>query len=278
MKPDLIITWIMHTDYPIFRQWMKRYRNFFGKVIVYWSLHNRFPYFNSFIQEAMRDDHINFLDPVETDWGHEDWRNKSTNEMLKHSNSEWVCSIEQDYFCRDWDKLLSGVVEASKTHDLIGHPGKPGSQPNQDYLKGEYIHPALWFMKREALEKTSKNFAAVPARGWDHFGVITEEAMKLGIKTVTLSDMGYEVETKPDAFSFHLGGVNQNYLESVNPAYVFHRPEPFYVYNHFCRQVTVPQSIDFLRLSEQVDKVLLSKYPELVSINCEDNPWTVFFK
>lgn len=278
MKPDLMITWIKHCDYPIFRQWLRKYRDFFGKVIIYWSEHNRFPYFDHFIHEAMKKDDITWMDPVLTDWGTEDWRNKSTNAMVKESESEWVCSIEQDYFCRDWEKLLAEVVEAGKTYDLIGHPGKPGSQPNQDYLKGEYIHPAFWFMKRKTLEKTSKNFGADPARGWDHFGIITEEAMKLGIKTITLADMGHEVETKPDAFSFHLGGVNQNYLEASKPEYVFHRPEPFYVYNYFCRQTTVPQSIPFLFLSERVDEILRSKYPELALVNCENSPWTVFFK
>ena len=165
-RPDLVITFIKHCDYPLFRVFLRKYRDHFNKVIIYWSEHNRFPYLDHFIHEAIKDLDITFIDPTLTDWGTEDWRNHATNEMLKYSDSEWICSIEQDWFSSNWEELFEITFKAMETNDLIGWDAQAGDG-------GRYIHPAFWFIRREMLEKTNKDFAAHD--NLDHFGFITRD-------------------------------------------------------------------------------------------------------
>ena len=263
MKPDLILTQIKHTDYPVFRLFLDRYREFFGRVIIYFSEHNRFPYFDHFIQKSLSKFDCVFLDPVLTDWATEDWRNKSTNEMLKYSKSDWIASVEQDFFCKDWNRLLLNTQEAMKTHDLIGWWNSTNSP---------YIHPSFWFIKREILEKTSKDFSPFPKiNGCDHFGMITLDVQRLGGKIKTIQEMGF---VDFDDF-LHLGGVNMNYLEGLKPEYVFHRPDWFYIYNYWCRKADIPQSPLFTKISLEVEERLKKMFPD---INPETDQRAIFFK
>lgn len=263
-RPDLIICWIKHADYPIFRATLRKHRDFFGKIIIYWSEHFRDIYFDEFIQKDLESlGNIQFLPNIEYKYGEEDWRNVATNYMLKHTDSEWVCSVEQDWFDKDWDKTLTLITEASKDADLMGW-----WQPN-----GKYIHPGFWFMKRESLEKTNKDFSAHGV--FDHFGWITKDAQDLGMKIITLDDLELDTNVDPNADCFHLGGVNQNYLEGLKEEFVFHRPDIFMIYNHWCRKSNVPQDSKFVVLSWKIEEVLRLRYPEL---DLEDNEWTKFFK
>lgn len=256
--PDLLITWIKHADYPVFRAFLQRNRGYFGKVIIYFSEHNRFPYFDHFIQDALKDDRCIFLDTVETDWGREDWRNKSTNEMLKYSSSEWVCSIEQDFFTRDFPMVYHAIAKAAQTADLVGWQNEAG----------KYIHPSCWFIKRDVLEKTRKDFAAHDQ--YDHFGWITYDVEQMNGKIARLQDLGL---TDFKDF-FHLGGVNQNYLEGLKEGYVFHRPEIFYVYNYFCRRQPVPMDERFVKISHRIDEVLAPMFP---GVDPLQSKWGAFF-
>lgn len=254
MRPDLIITWIKHCDYPIFRGFLTSNRDWFNKVIVLFSEHNRFPYFDHFIHESLKDLNITWFDPAEIDWGREDWRNVSTNEMLKHSDSEWVCSIEQDWFSKDWNGLWEKTKEAMGQADLVGW-----WQENN-----KYIHPSYWFIKREMLEKTNKDFAAHD--GHDHFGWITKDVERLGGKIITTQEMGF----KDFEDCFHLGGVNQNYLEGLKPNYVFHRPEIFASYNYWSLKAEVKQDPRHIELCKKIMEKLPHK-PEV-------DKWKEFFK
>lgn len=239
---------------------MARIRPHFGKIIIYFNENNRFPYFDHFMQTAMSDwGNITFLDQAEMDWGSQDWRNVSTNEMLKHSNSDWVCSIEQDWFDKDWEKTLTAVEGAMSTADLIGW-----WQP-----AGKYIHPGFWYMKRESLEKTRKDFAAHD--GYDHFGWISKDAQDMGMKITSLQDLGFNCEIEINADCFHLGGVNQNYLEGLKDEYPFHQPAQFMVYNEACRDAPVLQDPRFTELSLKIEEKLKGQY-------AFDPKWEKFFK
>lgn len=268
MLPDLIITWLKHCDYPIFRKFLETYRYFFKDIYIYFSEHNRFPYFDHFIHDSLKDLKIIFIDPVLTDWSTEDWRNKSTNEMLKHSNAEWVCSIEQDFFSKDWNRLLDTCENLMKTEDMFGW---------LNHTAHSYIHPAFWFIKREVLDKTSKDFSAHPEIvGSDHFATITYDVMQLGAKIKTIQVVGFktDITTPENTDCYHQGGINNNYLDGIN-ANRFHREELFYIYNYWSSVAPVKQSSEFIRMMLKVESILKLKYPY---IDPNTNEWSVFFK
>jgi hypothetical protein len=271
-KPDLLITWIKHCDYPIFRYWLEKYRNKFGKVIIYWSEHFRDMYYDAFIQNSLINKKVDciYIPHKEYIYGVEDWRNISTNRMLEHSSSEWVCSIEQDFFAKDWDLLFKKVESLMFTNDLIGYRGHQGQEYHQSYLTNDYVHPSFWFMNRKSLERTNKNFSADPDQGADHFGLITRDAQKLGLSIAYIQNYGME-EFKD---VFHLGGVNMNYLE-FKPEFKFHRPEIFCVYNYWSMKVPVAQSQQFYSLCQKIDGVFKLSDPY---IDPEKSEWKKFFE
>lgn len=270
-KPDLMICWIKHADYPIFRETLRKHRDFFGKIVIYWSEHFRDIYFDEFIQKDLESlGNIEFLPNIEYKYGQEDWRNVATNYMLKYTDSDWICSVEQDWFSSDWDKLLEVTSKAMENNDFVGwqHPGG-------------YIHPGYWFIKRELLERTNKDFSA--RDGQDHFGWITQDALKLGVKLFDIDKDGglkcdipsyFNLETQ-GLDAMHMGGVNQNYLAGLTPNHDFHRADIFMVYNYWCRKANVIQDPRFTELSLEVEKVLRKQFPDL---DLENSPWAKFFK
>lgn len=271
MKPDLLITWHESCDYPIHRMLMKRHRDFFGKIIIYFSKHFRGHTYTDFLKSTLSDlGNIQFLDPIEYEYGIQDWRNISTNYMLKHTDGGWVCSWEGDFFTTDWDKLLKAVEEASKTYDILGYKGKDHQQEYQEYLKGDYVHPAFFFIRRSLLENTSKDFSAKPSEGYDHFGKITKDIMEMKIPIWWTQDNGFE-----EAQTFHQGGINFNYLEGLKEGFKFHRPELFYIYNWWSMKADIPQSPKFMELMKKIDNKLKLQTPE---IDPETDSRAIYFK
>lgn len=272
MKPDLLVCWIKHCDYPIFRRFLRRHRDFFGKIIIYWSEHFREYYFNESIEKDLESlPNIEFIQNVDYKYGVEDWRNVATNIMLKRTNSEWVCSVEQDFIVKDWDKLFSAIQEAAKTYSALGFRGFEGQNWHQDsYLSGHYIHPAFFFIKRSLLEETSKDFSADPSRGSDHFGLITHDLEKMKVPIWYTQEHGF-----PESEALHQGGINFNYLEGLKDGFQFHRPELFYIYNWWSMKAEVPQDPQFMDLMKKIDAKLKLQIPD---INPETDPRANFFK
>lgn len=249
---------------------LEKHRKRFGKVIIYFSEHNRFPYYDHFIHDSLKDLDITFIDPTLTDWGTEDWRNHATVEMLSHSDSEWVCSIEQDWFAKDWDKLLDAMEVAMRAGDMAGWMSQTHSS---------YIHPSFWYMKRELLDRLGADFgphSEIP--GSDHFGMMTYRAQESKAIIIPIKDYGFQADFSDTSDCFHLGGVNQNYLE-FQQRYdhdQIHRPEAFYVYNYWAMRAPVPQSEAFMDEMKYVDMMLRKRFGN--TINPETSLWKEFFK
>ena len=263
MKKSLIITWIMHCDYPLFRKFLTEHASYFDEILIYWSPHNRFPYYNSFMQSSLSYlANVRFLDPIVYDYGKDDWRNVATNELVKEASGDWIISIEQDWLCQDWEGFFTNCDRVMKECDLFGWLN-PTRKP--------YIHPACFFIKHDLLEKTGTDFSPHPETpGSDHFSTITWKAQKLGAKILTLG-VG-DVETS--SLAFHLGGINHNYLNFGTPHHAFHRGEIFKVYNYYSMQVEVPQHKRFMQLMKDVSVYLDGMYPE---IDSKTFKWRKFF-
>ena len=262
MKPDLLICHIKHCYYPIWMKTVKKYRDFFGKILIHFSEHNRQPYFDHYIHTELQElGNIVFLDKANIDWSTQDWRNIATNEMLKYSTGEWVCSIEQDWFCRDWDKLLA---------ECRRHMDSPAALFGWYSLTAHsYVHPAFFFIRRAVLDQTSKDFGPhSEISGSDHFAKITYDVEKLEQIVVGLN-VG---DVSSRSLAFHLGGVNQNYLDGIHTG-VFHREEIFYIYNYWSMKHNLPS--DFAKRCLRIETILKNKYPD---IDPEKSEWSEFFK
>ena len=271
MKKSLIVTWIANNDYPIFRAWLEKYHTWFEEIIICWDLAFRFPFYNAFIQQSLSHlNNIKFLDPPPRELGVDDWRNVATNHLVNNSSGDWLVSIEQDWFAKDWPQLLAKIEAAMQTSDMVGWLN-PTNVP--------YIHPAFWFIKRELLEKTTRDFGPhSEISGCDHFGMVTYEAQQLEAKITPVQELGFatEVSTPELTDTFHLGGVNQNYLDfdELFKAGQVHRSSIFRVYNHWSMLAPVRQSPEFLRKCQEVDTYLKSLHPE---IDPATNGWGQFF-
>ena len=262
MKPSLIVCHIKHCLYPIWMRTLRKYRDFFGEIIIHFSEHNRQPYFDHYIHSQLNDLGITFLDQAPINWSDQDWRDVATKEMLKHSKSDWIVSIEQDWLVRDWDKFLNMCTENMKLCDLFGWMN-PSQKP--------YIHPACFFAKRDVIEKSGADFSPhSEITGSDHFAMITYKAMEQGafIKALPVGKVSF------DTNAFHLGGVNQNFLDGLNSG-VFHRPDIFYVYNWWSLKVEGDLPSEFVKQSIRIHEVLKKSMPD---IDLDSHEWSIFFK
>lgn len=262
MRKSLILSWISACDYPLFREWIRKWGvNFFDEILIYWDVQFRYPFYWAFIeQELAKFPEIKFLDPIPVE---KDWRHTSTTELINHATGDWIFSIEQDWVCRNWEEHFDAIKESLRVSDFFGW-WNPTNNP--------YIHPAFWAIKRELLEKTSKDFSAHPEiNGSDHFAKITYDVLELGAKIDK-----YEGDVSFDSLHFHLGGINQNYLNGLTKGFQFHRPEIFKVYNTMSGLANVKQNPKFIQLIAQIGDQL-PMYNE--SEGLFHNPaWEPFFK
>ncbi len=268
-KIDILASWSQYCDYPLFRRdVLGKDRHHFNKVILYSSDHLREQNFKDFLYETVKED---WIKDHKIDWFKPegvDWRQEEAMAMLPYVEGDWIYFTEQDWFVKDKEKFYEAVKkEMEDGADAIGWMN-PSAFP--------YLHPSCFFIKKEVLDKTQKDFRAHPEiDGCDHFAMITRDLEKLGAKIVTTEDMGFKYWED----CFHLGGMTQNYIDTVvNPDLPFHRPEIFYVYNYWAQRADVPQSPEFLQLAKKVQKLLLQKHPEIAEVDPQDSKWAAFFK
>ena len=265
MNVDIISQHCVFNDYPIFRYNIQRYRSKFKKVILYPSRHHGVIDLESWLKKSFGSP-VTWVDPVSIDYGVEDWRQAETTPCLKQSTAEWIWFTEQDFFVDNWDWFFETVEDAMRTHDAVGWWNETAFP---------YIHPCSFFIKRELLEKTQKDFRAHPEiPGCDHFAMITRDIEKIGGKIARLQDMGW----KNWDSAFHLGGLTypyQNWKGDGTDHFGVGNVEAFYVYDYWSRMAPVFQSDDYINLSKKVGKTLEQRFPR---VNPEDNRWTKFFR
>lgn len=210
MKPDLIICQPRHLDFPLWRKFIRDNRFRFNKIIVVFTHMNVSDVdYRQFVQDSLREDNVIFLDclPAEAD---EDWRNKAVNMALTVSDSEWVWFTEQDFTALDgfWD----AVEKASKVTSVIW------------VEVGERPHPCCIFIKRDLIEKTSKNFGVVRDVS-DHFSIFTKE-IRDQFPVITI-ERGWH----------HMNGLSQNLRMLQLGEEPNYNPEEFKEYCKRCLEI-----------------------------------------
>lgn len=263
MKIDIVSQVCVYNDYPIWRTILQKYRDKFGKIIMYPSRHHGYIDQEEFLKRVFPE---NWVDPVPIEYGVEDWRQAETIPLLSHVNADWILFMEQDFFVDDWGKLWKDTEEAMKVSDAIGWWNETAFP---------YLHPCFFLIKREVLDKTQKDFKAHPEiPGCDHFAMITRDLEAIGAKITKLQDLGY----KNWENAFHLGGLTypyQNWKGDGSDHFGVGNVPAFYAYNNESRIAPVEQSTEYISLSLQIEDELKRKFS---GIEEGSRKWTKYFK
>ena len=261
MSIDVISQICVYCDYPLWRKMIQDNRDKFSKVILYPSKQHGVVDLEDFWLSQFPETWVK-REPI--DYGVTDWRQGETEPLIKESDAEWLWFMEADFFVSDWPKFFKDMEEAMKTSDMIGC-WSPSQFP--------YMHPCCLLMRRSLFDKTNKDFRAHPEiLGSDHFAMLTRDAERLEAKITTLEDLGY----KEWEDYFHLGGLTYAYQDWKGSSTHFgmKNVEAYYVYLHHAAKADIVQSPKYLAQSNEIEKVLKSKYPNL---DLENNKWTKFF-
>lgn len=241
IKPDVILTWGRHVDFPLFRYNLKRFRPYFNKVLIGVTDHGKAEDYTSFFMGNMDADFRSI--PM----GQGDWRNNAINVMLEKSEADHVLFLEQDFLVRD-ERFFEVLLNVNE-YDFIY------------YDEQDRIHPACALLPRFIVEKTSKDFSARPP-AYDHFGLFFQEALRI-TNSADLETIGLH---KGEDF-YHLAGLTQNYHATP-----YFKPNEFLTYNFFAQRLPVPYN-DFKLIMEKITKdtsfepseaneVVLSMFPK----------------
>lgn len=267
MNVDILEQVCVFNDYPLHRVNLQKYRDKVNKIILYPSRHHGFIDLENFLKENWKE---TWAEPVEIDFGVEDWRMAECTPLLKYSDSEWLWFREADFFVDDWDKFYADVERLMGESDMFGWWVDTA-------FEGGFIHPCCNFMKRELFEKTKKDFKAHPEiPGADHFVMLTRDAEKLGAKIIKLQDVGY----KNWVNAYHLASLTypyQNWGQSPPMGRVFGvgNLEAFFVYNYYSRKYTDNQ--EYINLSYEIEDYL-KRHKEMSEINPEESRFRKFYE
>lgn len=225
ITPDIIVTWPLHLDFPLFRYNMVKYREYFRSLTIVLSNHHMDRDYSNFIRVQLP--FANFIDYKGND---KDWRNGTVNAgldvMPKDGN---VLFLEQDFF---WtDKFLDNVLK--DWSDFIY------------FNEGNRVHPAFAIIKRELVDKTSRDFSAYPETHGDHFGKFFSEL----IIGVNIKELG----VKKNVHYWHMNGLSQEYMNVKNDQPFYNRDD-FTYYNHECRYLPIESHPEFYQIEFAIDR------------------------
>lgn len=226
MKTDLLITWPRHIDYPLFRLTLAKYRWYFEKIYIALVQSNLPRDLSVFLIETLP--WAQFVKPPAV---RSDWRDNAIYDLLIHSQAEMILFLEQDFLIKD-GVLLDFAVNCH--------------QPFLGFREGERIHPGFVLIKREIIEKTSKDFSANPP-AHDHFGQFFQEVAKL-VKMKFIEEYGFDKKVH----YYHLNGLTQNF-QCYQERQPFYRPEEFLTYNSCCLRLDIRQEPEFLLLQKEIE-------------------------
>lgn len=250
MNMDVIVTWPDSMDYPVFRQFLSRYRGKFNKILIPIMKTNRaksYKYVDFLRKEAFAEFNnevqIEIIEDFEVKG---DWRSSAINAALDRSTATWVWFTEQDFFILEPDAFFNRVLEGSKKSDFIVF---------RDDLR---YHPACMFVKRELIDKTKRDFGIVEGES-DHFGKFVDEAISIMSvnpakpEIIALTQLNL-IKTRD---YYHMDGLTHNYhLVQDGTKENIYKPAEFFAYNSYARMVQVPQSEEFIKLTFQTDFLL----------------------
>lgn len=209
IRPDVIVCWPRSHDYPLWRRFIRDERDRFGRVLVAWTAHPGADV-SAWVGARLDDLDVRSVAAPIRDG---DWRDLAVNEALSHSEAEWVWFTEQDFLITDAEAFWDSVA-AAKTQAIGFVEADSGRW-----------HPACLFVRRAAIEQTSRYFGTDPVDHFYRFGRELERITRLHPVT------GYE----------HLQGTTQNHaLLSRGETAGLWRMDRFRRYLRDCLEADVP--------------------------------------
>jgi len=195
--PDIIISWPDNADYPLWRKFLIQNRKSFNEVIIVFTSSHRKENYVDFVRQQLEQHHCQFIIPMQTR-GNEDWRHNAVKQALIHSyNAPWVWFTEQDFIVPDWERFMTVVDSAQMMgHDVIA------------LYEGERMHPACIFIRREILNRTSRQFGIIPNKA-DHFYTLQADLETLGVDIFRLENHKNK-KTDSTGLCFHMAGATHN--------------------------------------------------------------------
>ena len=223
MKPDVIVSWPIHADYPLWRKFIRDERERFDRVFVVFTQHDGRD-LSPWVRANLPD--VEFP-PTFVDI---DWRNGAVNAALQHSSAEWVWFTEQDFFIRQPEPFWELVDFGEKWLGAIGFR-EPVS------LR---LHPACLFVRRDVIDRTRRYFGPDPV---DHFYAFGEEVISIAQPRILyLKQVLFE----------HLQGTSQNHwlIDNGEDVGVFRRGR-FRMYLWDCLAAGVPLEPGWREVAER---------------------------
>jgi len=222
VKPDLVVVQPVHFDAPGFRQQVRRYRDYFNKVILVWSQHHLKVDISTWMEDIMQEDEITFI-PWQVTQSHlsPDWGQRAIHTGLMQVTSSHVLISQQDFLVHN-DKLFDIIFE--KDFSLISHYGYNGA----NYLNvNPRFEPDFIYMAMDKLRQTSMDCSADPPL-CDYWSHLSDELRLVCPDLKTLEDLGLRSPVDWE----HLQGLFIGYrFLQLGMTESIRNPEGFSAYN-----------------------------------------------
>lgn len=232
VKPDIICTQPSHVDFPMWRYYLEKYKDYFGEIWVALSNAHRHTNLLQFEFDELRRIGVSVITDMSYIPGH-DWRSSAVNKCLAQSKANRVLFLEQDFVIAD-DKFWEDIF--INPAPLIGF--------KEDHTRIGRLHPAFLLTNRDLLNKTSLQFSAIPSH--DHFGKVSEE-LEAQVAPLYLEDLA------PGRWE-HLAGLTHNYSLIMDGGQPNHSVERFVQYNQQILTLPVIQSPQFVVILNKAAK------------------------
>jgi hypothetical protein len=214
-KIDALISWPESTDYPLFHLTLPKLTQFVQPTVCITGQGDTPVMGDILVGMTQHGCRLLRGNKLSSDVYPGDWRNAAVNYMIDSSHNEWILSLEQDFFIKDYEKFFATIEQAMGAHDVIG------------FEEGNRYHPAFLLVKRSAVNKTKRNFSAGEV-GFDHFAHFSAELKQVAPAFISLEELGL----LPGRDWWHMRGLTDNYF-AAKPYY--NLPE-FMAYNEVCLQ------------------------------------------
>lgn len=214
-QPDLIVSWPVNNDYPLWREFIHQNRKRFKKVIVVFTEAPGSYNYKKDVTPLLIGDDIVCMDSPEV-YGGEDWRNIAVNAALHASGADWVWFTEQDFF------------PTPTMFDDLNYFVDDGYRVMAVYQESR-MHPCSIFMARDLLSELRLDFGIIPNVS-DHFSKIQNQLEQKQERIGKIDPATYT----------HFNGLSHNWrliTEGQDPNY--HAGE-FIQYLRDCLLVGVP--------------------------------------